>query len=145
MTSPEHDIMVGMESNILSEEGSKRNQKPACVFVLFGATGDLAARKIAPALYNLPADGLLGEEFAVLGVARRPKSDEQFREEMLEAISKHSRQKLDDEALADVLAAVALLPDSRPATRTATAASARGSASWTASTDLRATGCSTWP
>ena len=54
---------------------------PPCVFVLFGATGDLAGRKIAPALYNLYRDGLLDERTAVLGVARRPRSDEAFREE----------------------------------------------------------------
>ncbi len=62
-----------------------------CVFVLFGATGDLAARKIAPALYNLAREKLIGERVAVVGVARRERSDEQFRREMLTAIEKHSR------------------------------------------------------
>jgi len=69
---------------------------PPGVFVLFGATGDLAARKIAPALYNLAARGLIGPRTAVLGVARREKSDEQFRDEMTEAIRQHSRQGLDE-------------------------------------------------
>jgi glucose-6-phosphate 1-dehydrogenase len=73
-------------------------QAPPCVFVLFGATGDLAARKIAPALYNLARDGLLGEHVAVLGVARRPRSDEQFRAEMLDALREHSRSQPVDEA-----------------------------------------------
>lgn len=72
-------------------------QAPPCVFVLFGATGDLAGRKIAPALYNLAQQGLLGENFAVLGVARRPRSDEEFRAEMLEAVKKHSRTQPVDE------------------------------------------------
>ncbi len=71
-------------------------RSPPCVFVLFGATGDLAARKIAPALYNLARDGLLGEHVAVLGVARRPRSDEQFRNEMLDALREHSRTGLDE-------------------------------------------------
>jgi len=62
-----------------------------CIFVLFGATGDLAARKIAPALYNLSREKLIGERVAVVGVARRPRSDGQFRREMLAAIEKHSR------------------------------------------------------
>ncbi|MGC9454546.1 MAG: glucose-6-phosphate dehydrogenase [Phycisphaerae bacterium] len=77
----------------LVEEPSKA---PPCVFVLFGATGDLAARKIAPALYNLARNGLLGEKVPVLGVARRPKSDEQFRNEMLDALRKHSRTAVDE-------------------------------------------------
>jgi glucose-6-phosphate 1-dehydrogenase len=76
--------------------GGTHLQSPPCVFVLFGATGDLAARKIAPALYNLYADGLLGDNVAVLGVARRPRDDEQFRGEMLEAIRKHSRSGVDE-------------------------------------------------
>jgi len=88
--------MTGMEGNILSEDGSKRQKRPACLFVLFGVTGDLAARKIAPALYNLLADGLVGEDFAVLGVARRPKTDQELRDEMKQAIDKFSRQKLDE-------------------------------------------------
>ena len=68
---------------------------PPCVLVLFGATGDLAARKIAPAVYNLARDHVLGDRVAVLGVARRPRSDEVFREEMLAAIREHSRSGLD--------------------------------------------------
>jgi glucose-6-phosphate 1-dehydrogenase len=72
---------------------------PDCVFVLFGATGDLAARKIAPALYNLHKAGLLTDKTAVLGVARRPRSDEQFREEMLQAVQANSRTQPVDEEL----------------------------------------------
>jgi len=74
-------------------------QAPPCVFVLFGATGDLAARKIAPALYNLRRDGLLSDKTVILGVARRPRSDEAFRDEMLQAIRAHSRNQPVDEAL----------------------------------------------
>ena len=67
-----------------------------CVFVLFGATGDLAARKIAPALYNLRREGFLSENVAVMGVARRDRSDEQFRDEMAQAIKDHSRSGFDE-------------------------------------------------
>ena len=72
---------------------------PPCVFVLVGATGDLAARKIAPALYHLAKGNQLAENFVVLGVARRPRGDEQFREEMLAAIREHSRSQPIDEEL----------------------------------------------
>jgi glucose-6-phosphate 1-dehydrogenase len=53
-----------------------------CVFVIFGASGDLTRRKLLPALYNLGESGLLPEPFAVIGVARPQKSDDEFRSEM---------------------------------------------------------------
>jgi glucose-6-phosphate 1-dehydrogenase len=71
---------------------------PPCLLVIFGATGDLTARKIAPAIYNLARRELLGEPTAVVGVARRPLTDEQFRDEMLRAIGTYSRtQPIDHE------------------------------------------------
>ncbi|MHC4563450.1 MAG: hypothetical protein ACYS8X_11835, partial [Planctomycetota bacterium] len=79
--------------------GFELRPAPPCIFVLFGATGDLAARKIAPALYNLARRGLLHESAAVLGVARRPRSDDQFRQDMLDAIRQHSAHQPVDEAL----------------------------------------------
>ena len=61
-----------------------------CVFVLFGATGDLTRRKLAPALYALFREGLLPEQFALLAYARRPKNDDAFREDLKAAIEKHA-------------------------------------------------------
>ncbi|EQD49120.1 glucose-6-phosphate dehydrogenase, partial [mine drainage metagenome] len=46
---------------------------PPCAIVIFGATGDLTARKLLPALYNLTHDGLLSKSTVVIGFARRPK------------------------------------------------------------------------
>ena len=60
--------------------------------MIFGATGDLTHRKLIPALYNLAADGDLPPGMAVIGFARRFKTDESFREEMEEAVRKFSRQ-----------------------------------------------------
>ena len=51
-----------------------------CVMVIFGATGDLTKRLLVPALYNLACDGLLSDEFAVLGAGRSEISDAEFRE-----------------------------------------------------------------
>ncbi|MFZ1684028.1 MAG: glucose-6-phosphate dehydrogenase [Candidatus Zixiibacteriota bacterium] len=62
-------------------------------FVIFGASGDLTQRKLVPALYNLWLDGFLPKPFAVVGFARRQKTDEQFRAEMTEAITSFSRRK----------------------------------------------------
>ncbi|MBM3289184.1 MAG: glucose-6-phosphate dehydrogenase, partial [Candidatus Hydrogenedentes bacterium] len=58
---------------------------------IFGATGDLAGRKLFPAIYNLWNSGFLPKRIAVVGVARKEKSDAQFREEMCEALKKFSR------------------------------------------------------
>ncbi len=52
------------------------------VFVIFGASGDLAKRKLLPAIYELYCSGLLPESFAVLGVSRTDYSDDAFRQEV---------------------------------------------------------------
>ena len=51
----------------------------ACTVVILGASGDLAKRKLFPALFHLQCDGMLHEDFALVGVARAPMSDEEFR------------------------------------------------------------------
>ena len=78
---------------------------PPSTFVIFGASGDLTRRKLLPALYNLLKDGVLPDGFATLGVARRPKTDESFAEEMRVAADKYSRQKPLDPAIWEKLAA----------------------------------------
>lgn len=58
----------------------------SCAFVIFGASGDLTARKLVPALYNLACLGLLPECVTVLGVAITPMDDDSFRSSMHEAV-----------------------------------------------------------
>lgn len=58
---------------------------------IFGASGDLTARKLLPALYDLWSDGYLTDEAPIVGVARREKTDESFRNEIYEAINGHVR------------------------------------------------------
>lgn len=50
--------------------------------LIFGASGDLTGRKLIPALFNLFRNGFVGSQCAIVGVARREKSDQAFREEM---------------------------------------------------------------
>jgi glucose-6-phosphate 1-dehydrogenase len=69
------------------------------VFYLFGATGDLAKRKLFPALFSLYKEGKLAENFAVVGLARRPRTDDQFRTDVYESIVEFCRYKADDAAL----------------------------------------------
>lgn len=65
-----------------------------CTVVIFGGSGDLARRRLIPALYNLLLDGLLPEHYAVIGLGRKAMSDEDFRRTAREGIEKHSRQPL---------------------------------------------------
>jgi len=71
----------------------------ACAVVIFGASGDLTRRKLMPALYNLAVSRSLPSGFAVVGVARRAKTNDQFRSEMREGVSSFSRRKPIDPAL----------------------------------------------
>jgi glucose-6-phosphate 1-dehydrogenase len=71
----------------------------ACAVVIFGASGDLTRRKLVPALYNLAWGRSLPGGFAIVGVARREKSDDSFRAELKEAVSQFSRRKPIDQAL----------------------------------------------
>ena len=61
--------------------------------VIFGGSGDLVSRKLMPALYNLALQRLLSTTFAVVGTARRPLTDAQYREELRQAVAEHSRTK----------------------------------------------------
>src|SRR5215469_5951353 len=85
------------QMNPLREGLSSRAVPQPCTIVIFGATGDLTHRKLVPALYNLAADGELPPAVTVIGFARRPKSDDDFRKEMEDAVKKFSRQSVRDE------------------------------------------------
>jgi glucose-6-phosphate 1-dehydrogenase len=61
------------------------------IFVIFGGTGDLTSRKIAPALYNLFLDGWLPNQFSIIGTGRTKLSDDQFRGNLLNDINQFSR------------------------------------------------------
>ncbi|HMW87969.1 MAG TPA: glucose-6-phosphate dehydrogenase, partial [Nitrospira sp.] len=65
-----------------------------CTLVIFGGSGDLARRRLIPAVYNLLLDGLLPAKYAVIGLGRKPMTDDEFRNLVKEGIVKHSRQAL---------------------------------------------------
>jgi glucose-6-phosphate 1-dehydrogenase len=64
--------------------------------VIFGATGDLARRKLLPALYNLAHDGALPERFALVGLSRSEMADDEFRDMAAQAIRRFSRRPPDE-------------------------------------------------
>jgi glucose-6-phosphate 1-dehydrogenase len=61
------------------------------IFVIFGGTGDLNMRKLAPALYNLSADGYMPKKYAIIGTARRKLTNEMFRNNLMEGVNSFSR------------------------------------------------------
>jgi glucose-6-phosphate 1-dehydrogenase len=71
---------------------TERTPEPNTV-VIFGASGDLTRRKLVPALYNLELERLLPNSFAVVGFARRPIPDAEFRQQMLEGVNAFSRSR----------------------------------------------------
>src|ERR1700758_5617552 len=56
-----------------------------CAIILFGASGDLAKRKVIPAMYDLEQHNSLGERYAIIGFARTQMTDESFRNTIGEA------------------------------------------------------------
>ncbi len=74
------------------------------IFVLFGATGDLAHRKVVPALFQLWRTHLLPHEFTIVAVGRRPYTDAAFRDELKGALDKYSRVQPVDQETWDELA-----------------------------------------
>jgi len=61
------------------------------IIVIFGGSGDLSWRKLVPALYNLYLDKWLPDNFAVIGLGRKPLSDEEFRTHLHQGVDKFSR------------------------------------------------------
>src|SRR4051812_14620110 len=89
--------MAVTEANPLLEGLRLKRTPEPCIVTIFGASGDLTARKLFPALYALAYRRLLPDAFAVVGSARSEMSDEEFREAMRDAVEKHGRDELRDD------------------------------------------------
>jgi glucose-6-phosphate 1-dehydrogenase len=79
--------------------GQTRKSVEPCSIVIFGASGDLTARKLIPAFYHLFMAKALPTPFHIFGFARREKTDDQWREELHTALQQFSRTKPVDEAV----------------------------------------------
>ncbi|KHD86015.1 glucose-6-phosphate dehydrogenase [Heyndrickxia ginsengihumi] len=73
-------------------------ETPKSLIMLFGATGDLAKRKLFPSLYNLYRKGKLSENFAIIGTARRDWSHEVFRDHVKDSVltARKTAEKIDE-------------------------------------------------
>jgi glucose-6-phosphate 1-dehydrogenase len=91
-------------------EGLERLPVAPTALVIFGATGDLARRKLLPAIYNLAHEGALPERFHLVGVSRQEKAHEDYRAECAQAIRTFSRRPPDEDVLMGLLANVKYVP-----------------------------------
>jgi glucose-6-phosphate 1-dehydrogenase len=80
-------------------QGLERLPVHPTALVIFGATGDLAHRKLLPALYNLAHEGALPERFALVGNARSEMTNEEFRQSAIESVREFSRRPPDEKVL----------------------------------------------
>ena len=95
--------MSVVENPLLEGLTLRRTPEP-CALVVFGASGDLTARKIFPALYSLSLRRLLPDQFGVVGVARTEQTTEQWAGAMREAVQQYARDEF-DESVWETLAA----------------------------------------
>jgi glucose-6-phosphate 1-dehydrogenase len=86
MTTLAPTRVVARPSHILQTLGDKRRQPDPCTIIILGANGDLAKRKLLPAIYQLAKDNLLPDGCDVLGMAREPMDDDAFRARMAQAV-----------------------------------------------------------
>ena len=84
------------ESNPLREGLPRSRVSEPCAVVLFGATGDLAHRKLVPALFQLARAGNLPSECAIVGFARRAWTDEDLRAEYRKTLAKEGGADFDE-------------------------------------------------
>jgi len=83
------EVMPAMQEPLIGRPGDP------CVMVIFGAAGDLTRRKLFPALYNLARHQLLPREFAVVGLARNPMSNDEFREKVAQDMKQFATGDVD--------------------------------------------------
>ncbi|KPV43382.1 glucose-6-phosphate dehydrogenase [Alicyclobacillus ferrooxydans] len=96
--------------NWLEEETGAGRVLPPHTFILFGATGDLARRKLFPALYSLFLDKRMPEQFAVVGVARKSYTADSFRQELRAAIEEFARDTVKADTWEDFAAHFSYCP-----------------------------------
>jgi glucose-6-phosphate 1-dehydrogenase len=91
-------------------EGLERLPVHPTTLTIFGATGDLAKRKLLPALYNLAHEGAMPERFHLIGISRSEMSHEEFGAVASEAIRTFSRREPDENVLSGLLEHVRYIP-----------------------------------
>src|SRR5436853_5766883 len=91
-------------------EGLERLPVHPTTLAIFGATGDLAKRKLLPAIYNLAHEGALPERFNLIAVSRADMPHEDYHQIAREAIAQFSRTPPDEQVLAKLLEQMRYVP-----------------------------------
>jgi len=101
-----------MTANPLRDPRDRRIPRVAgpCVLVMFGVTGDLASKKLLPAIYDLANRGLLPPGFSLVGFARRDWADEDFAQLTHDAIKAHARTPFREDVWKQVSEGVRFVP-----------------------------------
>jgi glucose-6-phosphate 1-dehydrogenase len=89
-----HGAAVSVEILGGADPAKRKRPEPTAI-VIFGATGDLAGRKLAPALYNLMIDGTLPDPVSIIGVSRNELTPAQFAQHLQPRVAEHSRRKVE--------------------------------------------------
>ncbi|SEW40985.1 glucose-6-phosphate dehydrogenase [[Clostridium] fimetarium] len=84
---------------IIENNDETKAKDLSAIMVIFGGTGDLTHRKLIPALYNLVHDNLLSENFAIVTIGRKTKTNEEYKNEILVSLKQYSRNKIEDNVL----------------------------------------------
>jgi glucose-6-phosphate 1-dehydrogenase len=91
-------------------EGLERLPVHPTTLVIFGGTGDLAKRKLLPAVYNLAHEGALPERFNLIAISRSDIPHDDYRQMARESIAQHSRRQPDEQVLSKLLERVRYVP-----------------------------------
>src|SRR5690348_15366262 len=95
---------TALQSNPL-REGLRMHRAPdPCAMVIFGASGDLTARKLVPALYNLARQHMLPAGFSVIGCSKTKFTHEQFRDKIRAAVREDLKLSNQDDPVLDSFA-----------------------------------------
>src|SRR5579871_1108979 len=84
-------------ANEIKSDGTEPQIGDPCTMVIFGAGGDLTKRKLLPALYNLRANKLLSNDFAMIGFSNNQFTSQEFRDSQGKDIREFATTKIDDE------------------------------------------------
>jgi glucose-6-phosphate 1-dehydrogenase len=91
------DDQTTLHANPLRRGLADQRTPQPCIMVIFGVTGDLTARKLMPALYDLHAEQPLPEGFVIVGVSHRDWTDQVMRDTMRKGVEEHARQPVTNE------------------------------------------------
>ncbi|XAS68303.1 glucose-6-phosphate dehydrogenase [Micrococcaceae bacterium Sec5.7] len=106
----ESDVLQGAEALLVRSDRRLNRLAEPSALVIFGATGDLARKKLIPAVYDLMSRGLLPPNFALVGFGRGSSGNDLFAKEARESIQDYSRTPFDEDVWLQLVAGIRFVP-----------------------------------